>query len=65
MAKKQTTPGYSVRVRRNGTITFKSHGDFDLRNVPALQAMGLPPPEPKESAPADAAHAKVPALDEG
>lgn len=51
MARKQTTPSYSVRIRRNGSITFKSRGDFDLRNVPALQALGLPPPEPKENAP--------------
>jgi len=36
--------GYTVRAKGK-SIVFKSRGDFDLRRVPALQAMGLSPPE--------------------
>lgn len=38
-------PNYTMKVRKNGTITMKSRGDFDLRRVPFLQQMGLPPPD--------------------
>ena len=46
----KTKPGYTMTVRKNGSITFKSRGRFDLRNVPILNELGLPPP-PKEEAP--------------
>lgn len=33
--------GYSIRRTERGSFAFKSHGGFDLRLAPELQAMGI------------------------
>lgn len=51
MPKQPVKPGYSIRATRGGGLVFKSRGDFDLRNAPELQALGLSPPPKEEPAP--------------